>query len=84
LERDKVLSNVRNQEAMYISEINALKKFVKDSEEEKNVEHEKAEELQQKTDDFKLKLQETTKRNQDLQARCNELSKQCQRERKLR
>lgn len=84
LERDRILTQFRAEEFNLVSEMNNLRKTLKDLEESRNANKDSSEELQQKLDDLKVKLQDTAKRNQDLQVRCNELSKQCQRERKQR
>lgn len=66
------------------NEISSLNRLLKELQDAKQVEQQKAEEIQQKSTDIDRSVQAALKRNQELLERCNELSKQCERERKQR
>lgn len=84
IQQDQLLTQLRSEEMNLKVELVELKKSRKDLQEGKHREEEKINELEKVNQDIGHSLQAALKRNQELQSRCNELSKLCEKERTSR
>lgn len=82
--QDQIVPNLRASEQQIRSEYLTLKNNYDDLQEKHQNDLVQLEEVKQNVSDIKHTLSATLKRNEELQSRCDELTSQCEAERKLR